>query len=98
MSRDKPGAAAVTGRDAPPARASRYGWVGMLATLVYPFVILAAWRWLDARYIGCILFALLWLQRLTGRGVIAGSLRELTVLEWVAAGVLSCTTAAIALT
>jgi uncharacterized membrane protein len=66
--------------------------------IAYPLVILAAWRIGSPRYIGVALFALLWLERWFGAGGVVTLLARLTALEWVVAGVLSCVSAAIALT
>jgi uncharacterized membrane protein len=66
--------------------------------LAYPLVILAAWRYGMARYVGAALFALLWLQRWIGAGSLSALLRALTALDWGVAAVLSCASAAIALT
>jgi uncharacterized membrane protein len=66
--------------------------------LAYPAVILCAWHWDAPRYIGCMLFVLLWLQRWGGTGAVAESLRRLTPVDWCVAGMLNCASAAIVLT
>jgi uncharacterized membrane protein len=72
--------------------------VQVAVKLAYPLVILCAWRWNTPRYVGCMLFALLWLQRCAGTGTVAGSLRRLTAVDWCVAGLLSCASAALMLT
>lgn len=37
--------------------------VQVLLKLAYPALILCAWKWDTPRYVGCMLFAILWLQR-----------------------------------
>jgi uncharacterized membrane protein len=74
------------------------GPLSVVTKLAYPLVILCAWHWDTPRYIGCVLFVLLWLQRWTGTGAVAASLRRLTPVDWCVAGVLSCASAAIVLT
>ncbi|CAM2140553.1 membrane protein of unknown function [Pararobbsia alpina] len=68
------------------------------ASLAYPVVILCVWRWVSPRYVGALLFALLWLQRWAGTGALAASLRKLSRVDWTVAGVLSCASAAVVLT
>ena len=88
-------------RDTPaaaPARSAIRGVLRVVTTLAYPVVILCAWRWDSPRMIGCAMFVLLWLQRIAGTGPLAASLRKLTVADWIALGVLNCTSVAIALT
>jgi uncharacterized membrane protein len=80
------------------ARAPLAGVVAVAARLAYPLVILCAWRWDAPRYVGCLLFALLWLQRMTGVGPLALSLRRLTRVDWGVAGLLSCASVAIVVT
>lgn len=74
------------------------GPLSVVMKLAYPLVILCAWRWDAPRYAGCMLFVLLWLQRWTGTGTIAASLRRLTPVDWCVAGALNCASAAIVLT
>jgi uncharacterized membrane protein len=64
------------------------GPLSVVTKLAYPLVILCAWHWDTPRYIGCVLFVLLWLQRWTGTGAVAASLRRLTPVDWCVAGVL----------
>jgi uncharacterized membrane protein len=66
--------------------------------VAYPLLILCAWRWDAPRYIGAMLFVLLWLQRWVGKGTVAMSLRQLTVVDWGVAGLLSAMSAMIVLT
>lgn len=66
--------------------------------LAYPAVILGAWVWNAPRYAGCLLFALIWLQRCIGEGVLGVSLRRLTRVDWTVALMLSVASAAIAWT
>lgn len=94
-----PGKAAARGPvDGAPARGWLRGLAQVAIKIAYPLVILSAWHWDAPRYIGCVLFALLWLQRWAGTGLVAMSLRRLTALDWCVAGVLSCASAAIVLT
>jgi uncharacterized membrane protein len=74
------------------------GALNVATKLAYPLVILCAWHWDAPRYIGCMLFVLLWLQRWTGTGAVAASLRRLTRVDWCVAAVLNCASAAIVLT
>src|SRR6266702_2557941 len=67
----------------------------VLLKLAYPALILCAWRWDTPRYVGCMLFAILWLQRWAGSGPIATSLRRLSTIDWTVVGLLSCASAAI---
>lgn len=69
-----------------------------VASLAYPVLILCVWRWTSPRYIGCMLFALLWIQRWTGTGALAASLRKLTRVDWTIAALLSTASVAIMLT
>ncbi|GJH25362.1 hypothetical protein [Caballeronia novacaledonica] len=75
------------------------GWTGFALNvafkLAYPAVILAAWFWNAPRYAGCVLFALIWLQRCIGTGVVSVSLRRLTRVDWIVAFMLSAASAAI---
>ncbi|MEM5366505.1 hypothetical protein V4C53_10725 [Paraburkholderia azotifigens] len=75
------------------------GWagfvLGVLAKLAYPAVILCAWLWDEPRFVGCLLFALLWLQRCAGTGAFGASLRKLTRIDWGVALMLSVASAAI---
>lgn len=66
--------------------------------LAYPAVILGAWRIGAPRYVGIVLLALLWVQRWIGTGSATARLRVLTRLDWVLAGLLTCGSAAIAIT
>ncbi|RKE34646.1 putative membrane protein [Paraburkholderia sp. BL23I1N1] len=70
----------------------------ILLKLAYPALILCAWRWDTPRYVGCMLFAILWLQRWAGSGPVATSLRRLSSIDWTVVGLLSCASAAIVLT
>ncbi|BCF96269.1 hypothetical protein PPGU19_008380 [Paraburkholderia sp. PGU19] len=69
--------------------------LGVLAKLAYPAVILCAWFWDAPRFVGCLLFALLWLQRCAGTGAFGASLRKLTRVDWAVAFMLSVASAAI---
>ena len=69
--------------------------LGVLAKLAYPAVILCAWFWDAPRFVGCLLFALLWLQRCAGTGAFGASLRKLTRVDWAVAFMLSIASAAI---
>ncbi|MFM0753822.1 COG4648 family protein [Paraburkholderia strydomiana] len=69
--------------------------VQVLVKLAYPALILCAWRWDTPRYVGCMLFAILWLQRWAGSGPVATSLRRLSGIDWTVVGLLSCASAAI---
>lgn len=66
--------------------------------LAYPLVILFAWHAMSPRYVGCLLFSLLWLQRTLGRGAFAAALKRLTPLDWCVAGGLTGLSLAIAAT
>ncbi|RDK04387.1 hypothetical protein [Paraburkholderia lacunae] len=72
--------------------------VQVVLKLAYPALILCAWRWDTPRYVGCMLFAILWLQRWAGSGAVATSLRRLSAIDWAVALLLSCASAAIVLT
>ena len=72
--------------------------LSVVTKLAYPLVILCAWYWDAPRYVGCMLFVLFWLQRWSGTGAFAASLRQLTPLDWCVAGMLNCASAAIVLT
>ena len=72
--------------------------VQVLLKLAYPALILCAWRWDTPRYVGCMLFAILWLQRWAGSGPVATSLRRLSAIDWTVVGLLSCASAAIVFT
>ena len=65
------------------------GPLSIATKLAYPLVILCAWHWDAPRYAGCMLFALLWLQRWAGTGAFASSLRRLTPVDWCVAAVLN---------
>ncbi|WP_109478002.1 hypothetical protein [Paraburkholderia sp. C35] len=69
--------------------------LGVIAKLAYPAVILCAWFWDEPRFVGCLLFALLWLQRCAGTGAFGASLRKLTRVDWAVAFMLSVASAAI---
>ncbi|WP_175745241.1 hypothetical protein [Burkholderia ambifaria] len=77
-------------------------WASVAARAVlfvaYPLVILLAWQSMSPRYVGCLLFALLWLQRTVGKGTLAKALRRLTTLDWCVAGALTALSVAIAVT
>ncbi|MFM0690490.1 hypothetical protein PQQ77_31295 [Paraburkholderia strydomiana] len=95
----------ATAAEAPASGASSTGgrhWVKavvqLLVKLAYPALILCAWRWDTPRYVGCMLFAILWLQRWAGSGPVATSLRRLSAIDWTVVGLLSCASAAIVLT
>jgi uncharacterized membrane protein len=72
--------------------------VQALLKLAYPALILCAWRWDAPRVVGCMLFAILWLQRWAGGGTLAASLRRLSAIDWAVVGMLSCASAAIVVT
>jgi uncharacterized membrane protein len=71
------------------------GPLSIATKLAYPLVILCAWHWDAPRYVGCMLFALLWLQRWAGTGTFASSLRRLTPVDWCVAAVLNVASVAI---
>lgn len=83
----------------PPSRAQwpRHA-ANVILKLAYPAVILGAWHIGAPRYVGIVLLALLWVQRWIGTGSTAARLRVLTRLDWVLAGLLTCGSAAIAIT
>ncbi|WP_247535506.1 hypothetical protein [Ralstonia pseudosolanacearum] len=83
----------------PPSRAQwpRHA-ANVVLKLAYPAVILGAWHIGAPRYVGIVLLALLWVQRWIGTGSTAARLRVLTRLDWVLAGLLTCGSAAIAIT
>jgi uncharacterized membrane protein len=85
---------------AAPGAARRWGKIAVqaLLKLAYPALILCAWRWDAPRVVGCMLFAILWLQRWAGSGTLAASLRRLTAVDWAVVGMLSCASAAIVVT
>ncbi|HTJ94414.1 MAG TPA: hypothetical protein VL424_15075 [Pararobbsia sp.] len=74
------------------------GVLRIAASLAYPIVILCVWRWVSPRYVGALLFVLLWIQRWTGTGALAASLRKLTRVDWTVACLLSCASVAVVLT
>ncbi|QTD94318.1 hypothetical protein [Burkholderia anthina] len=78
----------------------RCAGVAARAALVaaYPLVILFAWQHMSPRYVGCLLVALLWLQRMIGKGTLAKTLKRITTLDWCVAGALTVLSAAIAVT
>jgi uncharacterized membrane protein len=88
--------------NAAPAPGTERRWgkivVQALLKLAYPALILCAWRWDAPRVVGCMLFAILWLQRWAGSGTLAASLRRLTAIDWAVVGMLSCASAAIVAT
>ncbi|NKJ47910.1 hypothetical protein CIC12_14400 [Burkholderia sp. SG-MS1] len=69
-----------------------------LLKLAYPALILCAWRWDEPRFVGGMLFAILWLQRWAGSGPVATSLRRLSAIDWSVVGLLSVASAAIVVT
>ncbi len=69
-----------------------------ILVLAYPAALLIAWHWDRPRYLGAMLFVMLWLQRWIGSGVVANALRRLTTIDWCVAGVLSTASAAIVIT
>ena len=79
-------------------RAVVRGAMQVLLKLAYPALILCAWKGDAPRYVGLMLFAILWLQRFAGTRSFASSLRRLTAVDWWVAGLLSCASAAIVLT
>lgn len=88
----------VASADTACARNGARRWLGVLANLAYPVVILGAWRWHSPRFVGLMLLALLWTQRAAGTGALAASLRKLTKTDWAVALTLSITSIAIVLT
>ncbi|PQV52131.1 hypothetical protein [Paraburkholderia sp. BL21I4N1] len=94
--------AAGTAGTVPASRNVGRSWtkavVQVLLKLAYPALILCAWRWDTPRYVGCMLFAILWLQRWAGSGPVATSLRRLSSIDWTVVGLLSGASAAIVLT
>jgi uncharacterized membrane protein len=93
---------AAAPENAAPAPGTERRWgkivVQALLKLAYPALILCAWRWDAPRVVGCMLFAILWLQRWAGSGTLAASLRRLTAIDWAVVGMLSCASAAIVAT
>jgi uncharacterized membrane protein len=85
--------------DATAAAAKPRGWtrfaLNVAFKLAYPAVILCGWLWHAPRLDGCLLFALIWLQRCTGTGVVGASLRKLSRIDWIVAFMLSVASAAI---
>ena len=69
--------------------------LNVVLKLAYPAVILGAWFWNAPRYAGCLLFALIWMQRCLGTGMVSVSLRRLTRVDWIVAFMLSIASAAI---
>lgn len=96
------GAHVTTAATVPAAPDAGRSWaktvIQVLLKLAYPALILCAWRWDTPRYVGCMLFAILWLQRWAGSGPVATSLRRLSSIDWTVVGLLSCASAAIVLT
>ncbi|GAB2910173.1 septation protein IspZ [Paraburkholderia jirisanensis] len=74
------------------------GVLAVVAKLAYPLVILCAWRWDTPRYVGCMLFGLLCLQRFAGSGAFALSLKGFSPIDWGVAALLGCGSAAIVAT
>jgi uncharacterized membrane protein len=74
------------------------GGLRLVAGVAYPLVILCAWHWDSPRFVGLMLFALLWMQRATGTGPLAASLRKLTPVDWAVGGALNVASVAIVLT
>ena len=78
------------------------GWVRgatqALLKIAYPLVLIGAWHFGKPRYAGIALLALLWAQRWVGAGSVSTLLRQLTPLDWLIAGTLTCTSAAVAIT
>jgi uncharacterized membrane protein len=72
--------------------------VQVLLKLAYPALILCAWHWDAPRLVGCLLLAILWLQRWAGGGPVAISLRQLSALDWGVLLLLSCASFAIVVT
>jgi uncharacterized membrane protein len=98
----RPRIEAAAGASAGTAAGPRPHWaqavVQVLLKLAYPALILCAWRWDTPRYVGCMLFAILWLQRWAGSGPVATSLRRLSAIDWTVVGLLSGASAAIVAT
>ncbi|MBN3816468.1 hypothetical protein G3N57_07465 [Paraburkholderia sp. Se-20369] len=90
LARDPATASVWLRRAVPAARAA--------LMLAYPLVILLAWRGMAPRQVGCILVALLWLQRWVGNGPLAVALKRLTRLDWCVAVALTGLSLAIAVT
>lgn len=88
---------AQTASDAADARRPKWARLalGVVFKLAYPAAILCGWYWNAPRYVGCLLFALIWLQRCVGTGVVGTSLRKLTLVDWTVAFMLSAASAAI---
>lgn len=91
----RPGASPVVRRS---LRTVLHALMQGVLKLSYPLMILCAWHWDMPRYIGLALFVLLWLQRWFGTGMVAHSLRRLSLLDWCVAGMLSAASASIVLT
>ncbi|MGF6377584.1 putative membrane protein [Paraburkholderia atlantica] len=70
----------------------------VLLKLAYPALILCAWHWDAPRLVGCMLLAILWLQRWAGGGPVSMPLRQLSALDWSVVMLLSCASAAIVVT
>ncbi|CAJ0699779.1 hypothetical protein [Ralstonia holmesii] len=66
--------------------------------IAYPLVLIGAWHFGTPRYAGIALLALLWMQRWIGAGSVSTLLRQLTPLDWLTAGTLTCMSAAVAIT
>lgn len=86
----------------PSQPAARSNWIRAAAQAVlkiaYPLVLIGAWHYGTPRYAGIALLALLWMQRWIGAGSVSLLLRQLTPLDWLTAGTLTCTSAAVAIT
>lgn len=89
-----PADAAPAAPAAGPARTAGGFVLQIVAKLSYPVVILCAWHWDSPRYVGCMLFVLLWLQRVAGTGAVGDALRKLTPVDWIVAGVLNAVSVA----
>lgn len=72
--------------------------VHALFKLAYPALILCSWHWDAPRLVGCMLFAILWLQRWAGSGPLATSLRRLSAIDWAVVGMLSFASVSIVVT
>lgn len=72
--------------------------VRIVVALMYPALILGAWHWGAPRYVGVLLIVLLILQRRFGAGIVARSLRQLTLLDGCIALLMVCLSLAIVVT
>ena len=80
------------------ARAGARGMLRLFARLAYPVVMLCAWRWQSPRFVGLLLLALLWMQRMSSTGPLAATLRKLTPVDWAVAVTLNVASVAIVFT